>query len=492
MVPDQEKEISPIHNETPSESDIPHPDLTPDRDETDAPVADIDVETIVDFDDSDIAQITRALSDDDHTRVSSLLSDLTPTDVAELIEKIGQQQRANLLSHHISELDPDVFTFLQEDILVGILEHLPAPYIASIVSKLESDDALNLIAPLDPDFRNEVVRHLSAKTRIALEEGLSFPEESAGRLMQRELVAIPEFWTVGKTLDYLHAAAPTLPDSFFDLFVITPAHHVVGKIPLHHLVTAGRSQKITDLTLEETYPVPATMDQEEVALLFKREDLTSAPVVDEDNRLLGMITAQDIFHVIAAEAEEDFLKIAGVGDGDFYRDIKHTSWSRSKWLFINLFTAVLASWVISFFEGTISQIVALAVLMPIVASMGGNAGTQTLTVAVRALATHELSSTNRWRAIGKETLIGAINGAGFAIITGIFATLWFWDPVLGSVIGAAMIINLVVAGLMGSIIPIILDKFGYDPAESSAVFLTTFTDVVGFFAFLGLASLFML
>ncbi len=450
-----------------------------------------DVETIVDFDDGDISDITRALHAEHHEKVSDLLKDLTPADTAELLEKVDAGQRRNLISTHGDELEPEVFTYLQDDILAGILEEMSAHQVASILNVLDTDDALSLMTPLDPDFRGEIIRHLSAKTRLAIEEGLSFPEDSAGRLMQREVVAIPQFWTVGKTLDYLRAAVHELPQTFLDLFIITPTHHIVGKVPLARLVTAGRSDKIETLAIDDTYAIPATMDQEEVALLFKREDLTSAPVIDESGRLLGVVTVDDIVHVIADEAEEDIMKIAGVADGDFYHDIRQTAGSRFRWLFINLFTAVLASWVISFFESTIEEIVALAVLMPIVASMGGNAGTQTLTVAVRALATHELSSTNVWRAIGKETLIGALNGAGFAVMTGVFAGLWFQNPVLGMVIGAAMIINLVVAGLMGSVIPVALNKLGYDPAESSTVFLTTFTDVVGFFAFLGLASVFM-
>jgi magnesium transporter len=450
-----------------------------------------DLEEIVDFHDSDIWEVTRALDAHDHLRVTALLSDLTAQDTAELIEKIDPLRRQKLLATHGNDIDPEVFTNLQDDILAGILEQMSPYQVASIVSTLESDDALGLIEPLDDTFRREVIRNLSAKTRVALEEGLSFPEDSAGRLMQREVVAVPQFWTVGKTIDYLHNASTELPESFFDLFIITPTHHIVGKLTLSRLVRAGRSEKIDTLVTDETYPVPATMDQEEVALLFKREDLTSAPVVDDDGRLLGVITVEDVVHVISDEAEEDFLKIAGVYDGDFYRTIKDTTKSRFYWLFINLITAILAAYVISFFEATITQVVALAVLMPIVAGMGGNAGTQTLTVAVRALATNELSATNMWRAVGKETVMGLLNGAAFAILIGIFAGLWFLSPGLGLVIAAAMVINMVVAGFFGAIIPITLNKLGYDPAESSAVFLTTFTDVIGFFAFLGLASIFL-
>lgn len=363
---------------------------------------------------------------------------------------------------------------------------------ARIVSELDSDDALDLILPLDEEARREIILKLSYKDRIALEEGLAFPEESAGRLMQREFVAIPQFWTVGKTIDYLRAADETLPDEFFDLFVVDTAHSVVGEIPLSRLVRARRSEKLEDLALESTHPIPATMDQEEVAYIFKAEDLTSAPVVDEDDRLIGVITIDDVVDVIAEEAQEDIMKLGGATQGDFYRDIGTVSFSRGRWLLVNLLTAIFASAVISLFEATIEEIVALAVLMPIVASMGGNAGTQTLTVAVRALATRELSSANALRVIGKETLIGAINGGGFAIITGLVAGLWFDNPMLGVVIGAAMIVNLIAAGLFGALIPIALEKFGADPAVSSSVFLTTVTDVVGFFAFLGLASIFLI
>lgn len=452
---------------------------------------DHDVEEIVDFGDGDIFDISRALSRDRHQRVENLLTDLTPADIAEYIEKVDISTREKFLAYHGETLNPDVFTYIQRDVLSDILGQMPARAIANVVNRLDSDDALGLIESLNDELRADVIRLLSAKMRGTIEEGLSFPEDSAGRLMQREVVAIPQFWTVGKTMDYFRAAAQTLPDVFLDVFIIDPAHHVVGKIPLSRLVISGRSEKVDALSIEETYPVPADMDQEEVALLFKREDLTSAPVVDVNNRLLGVITVDDIVHVIADEAEEDILKIHGVQDGDFYRGVKDTTISRFYWLFINLLTAILAAYVISFFEETLSKVVALAILMPIVAGMGGNAGTQTLTVAVRALATNELSSTNMWRAIFKETLIGLLNGAAFAVIIGLCAWFWFADPVLGAVIGSAMIINLIVAGFFGAIIPVILNKLGYDPAESSTVFLTTFTDVIGFFAFLGLASIFM-
>jgi magnesium transporter len=309
------------------------------------------------------------------------------------------------------------------------------------------------VAPLDPELQQEIMRKLSAKIRIALEEGLSFPEDSAGRLMQREFVAVPQFWTVGKTIDYLRAARDTLPDDFYDLIVIDPSHHVVGEIPLNRLVRSQRSVKIDDLTLEEVHLIPSSMDQEEVAIIFRNENLVSAPVVDDSGRLIGIITYDDVIYVIDEEAEEDLLKLAGVKEDDLYRNIISTASSRSRWLLINLLTAFLAASVISLFDATIEKIVALAVLMPIVAGMGGNAGTQAMTVAVRGIATNELSGTNAWRVIGKETAVGIINGVLFAALIGLIAGLWFQDTGIGAVIAAAMIINLIVADFLVQVFP---------------------------------------
>jgi len=369
------------------------------------------------------------------------------------------------------------------------LSSLPADQVAEIISAVESDDALELISNLDEDFQKEIMRKLSAKIRIAVEEGLSFPEDSAGRLMQREIVAVPDFWTAGKTVDYLRSASDELPERFFDIFVVSPAYHIMGEIPLSKLIRSKRSAKIEDLTLDDTHVIPANMDQEEVADIFRRDNVISAPVADENGRLLGVITIDDVIDVIDEEAGEDILALAGVDQGDLYRAVWATTGTRFRWLFVNLLTAIIASIVISFFGATIEQIVALAILMPIVASMGGNAGTQALTVAVRALATKEISETNTMRVIWKEVLVGTINGSIFAIIAGGLAAMWFASPMLGIVIALAMVINLAVAGLFGAGIPIFLDRRGADPAVSSAVLLTTITDVVGFFAFLGLAAL---
>ncbi len=470
-----------MSDSAPESKDIPADKITA-RDSLDYHLTDEDIRDVVD-----------ALRAQDADTLFTALDDLSSADTAELLSKIKDDDREELLSKFGDMLDPETFVELDKEISRNSLSAMSAAQVAQIISELESDDALLLIEQLDSSFQAEIMKNLSAKMRVALEEGLSFPEDSAGRLMSREVVAIPEFWTVGKTIDYMRAAAEGLPESFFDVFIIDPAYHVVGEVPLSQIVRAKRSEKVKNLIQREAHTIPADMDQEQVAHLFRRENMVSAPVIDSDGRLLGMITIDDIVDVIDEEAEEDILRLAGVGQqGDLYNAVITTATNRFTWLFVNLWTAILASVVISFFDATIEQVVALAVLMPIVASMGGNAGTQALAVAVRAIATRELSGTNTWRVIWKETLVGAVNGVLFAALAGVVAGLWFWNPVLGLVIGMAMIINLVAAGLFGAGIPLFLDKIGSDPAISSSVLLTTVTDVVGFFAFLGLAALFLI
>lgn len=442
--------------------------------------------------DDDIRCTLDAVHAEDSDTVNEVLNELSPADTADLLSKATPDDREELITMYGDKLDPESFTEMDPELSRTILEQMTADQVAVIIADLESDDALELVEQLDQEFQQDIIHKLSAKTRMAVEEGLSFPEDSAGRLMQREVVAIPQFWTVGKTIDYLRAAASDLPEDFFDLFVIDPAYHITGQIPLNRLVRSKRSEKIENLCLDDTNPIPADMDQEEVAHLFRRDNIISGPVVDADGRLLGVITIDDVVDVIDEEAQEDILKLAGVDQGDLYRAILSTTGTRFRWLFVNLLTAILASVVISFFDATIEQIVALAVLMPIVASMGGNAGTQALTVAVRALATKQLSSTNTARIIWKETIVGTLNGAAFAIIIGVIAALWFSNTMLGVVIALAMIINLMVAGVFGAAIPVLLDRQGADPAVASTVFLTTVTDVVGFFAFLGLAAILLL
>ncbi len=439
--------------------------------------------------DREIRDVSDAVRAQDPDTVHNILESMSPVDIAEMIAKLADEERRELLLMCGETMNPLVFAEMDSELRPTALSTLSADQVAEIISRLESDDALGLILDLDQEFRHEIIRKLSAKTRLAVEEGLSFPEHSAGRLMQREVVAVPQFWTVGKTIDYLREAGDDLPDDFFDIFVIDPAYHVLGQIPLGRVIRSKRPVKMEDLVLDEIKPIPATMDQEELAHIFRRDDITSAPVVDDNNRLLGVVTIDDIVDVIDDEAEEDLLKLAGVDQDDMYRAVLSTTGKRFRWLFVNLLTAILASMVISFFDATIEEIVALAVLMPIVASMGGNAGTQSLAVAVRALATRELSGTNTWRIIWKESLVGSLNGAAFAVIAGVITALWFANPMLGFVIAAAMWINLIVAGFFGACIPIVLNRYGSDPAVSSTVFLTTMTDVVGFFAFLGLAAI---
>lgn len=471
-------------------SDTPPP-LQPSEGVINPAVENDEDNVFVGLSDERIAEILGDLYEERTTDIQKHLADLSEADVVDLLQKIDKEDRGNLIDKYGLLIDPYVFADLEPEILKETLSYMPAARVATIISELDSDDALNLIINLDEDFQKDIIRKLSARDRVVIEQGLTFPEDSAGRLMQREYVAIPQFWTVGKTIDYLRAAADDLPDEFYDLIVIDPSYHVVGEIPLSRLVRAKRPEKIENLMLDETHPIPADMDQEDVAQIFRREGLGSAPVVDADERLIGVITIDDVIDVIDEEAQEDILKLAGVDDGDLYRAVLQSSLMRSRWLLVNLITAFMAAGVVSLFGTTIEKVVALAILMPIVAGMGGNAGTQALAVAVRALATRELSDTNARRAVYKEALVGLINGSFFAVLVGVIAALWFHNIPLGLVIGMAMIVNLFTAGLFGAGVPIILNKLGQDPAISSSIFLTTITDIVGFFAFLGLATLFL-
>lgn len=443
--------------------------------------------------DEDILFIEQAIKAQDYDTVKSLLCNMSALNVADLFGKLSLEDRDEIINYYSEFLPSDAFHEMDADLRKSALSLMSAEQVAAILSDIESDDALDLIENLDRSFKHKVIRRLSSKLRLILKEGLSFPEDSAGRLMSRDFVAVPQFWTAGKTIDYLRAASEAIPDEFFNVFVISPTYQVIGEIPLSRLITAKRSQRIDDLSIKESSPIDANMDQEEVAHLFRRRDLVSAPVVDDDKRLIGMITIDDIIDVIDEEADEDILQLAGVvGGGDMYRAIFSTTFVRFKWLFINLATAFTASYVIGFFDVALEKIVALAILMPVVASMGGNAGMQAVTVAVRALAKREISGANSLRIIWKETLVGLTNGILFAIITGIAAGLWFSDIALGIIIGTSMIITLIIAGLTGAGIPIMLDRLGQDPAVSSSVLLTTITDLVGFAVFLGLATLILI
>jgi magnesium transporter len=436
--------------------------------------------------------VVASLRAEDWLTVEKEIAEMEPSDVAQLLEKASREDALSLARNFHSIIDSETYTYLAHSRLKDLFTVLSTREIGGIVGDLDTDDAISLLEDLPQDDRREILRHVSMAISVLVEEGFAFPEESAGRLMQRDPVAIPANWTVGKTIDYLREIRDTLPQQLYDLFIIDPRHRLVGQIASGMFLRMPRDVRIADIAREPLNIVPVDTDREEVAALFKRMALTSVPVVDAEERLIGVITVDDIVSVVEEEASEDLLHLGGVGENDFGQSMWVTTFSRFKWLFINLLTALIASAVVGRFEEVLSQIVALAVLMPIVAGMGGNAGTQTLTVAVRALATKELSSANYWRVTMKETLVGTINGIIFALIMGIVTWAWFKNPELGAVMAAAMVINLFAAGLAGALIPIGLNKMNIDPAISSAVFLTTVTDVLGFLSFLGLATLFLL
>lgn len=433
----------------------------------------------------------QALAANDIARIDEIVESEHAADIANLLEQLdGDERRLFVeISRHI--LDPETLSHLDETVREEVLENLTPHEVAQAVVELDSDDAIDILEDLDEEQKRRILDSIPPEERAIIEEGLTYPEESAGRLMQRELVAVPSYWTVGETIDFLRAARE-LPDDFYDLFLVDPAHKPVGAVSLSRAIRNRRNVKLADIMETDLRTIPAEADQEEVAYLFRQYGLVSAPVVDAAGRLVGVITVDDVVHVIDEEAEDDLMKLGGVAEDDLYRAAVDTARSRFTWLGVNLFTAFLASAVIWMFQGTIESIVALAVLMPIVASMGGNAGTQTLTVAVRALAMKDLTRANAWRFVGKELLVGSFNGILFAVLVGTVAGFWFGRPEIGLVIGAAMVVNLLVAGLVGSLIPLGLDRLKIDPAVASGVFLTTLTDVIGFLAFLGLATLFLL
>jgi magnesium transporter len=437
-----------------------------------------------------------ALEAGEEARVRALIEPLHYADVADLLERLSPEQRLGFVQALGGVVAADVLSELDETVRDDIIGELGVESVAAAVVELETDDAVHIIEELDADEQQQVLDAIPADDRTLIEAGLAYPDDSAGRLMQREVVTAPTFWTVGEMIDHMRRSADAdadgLPVLFYDIFVVDPAHRPVGMIQLSKLLRARRPVSVIDLMDAEMKLIPATTDQEDVAFLFRQRDLVSAPVVDDGGRLVGVITIDDVVDVIDEEHEEDIMLMGGVREDDLYSAAVTTTGARFSWLLLNLLTAILASVVIGFFEATIEQIVALAVLMPIVASMGGNAGTQTLTVAVRALAMKELTPTNAMRVVGKELLVGGFNGILFAVLTGVVAWVWFGSQALGLVIASAMVVNMVVAGLAGTTIPLVLDRTGVDPAVASSVFLTTITDVVGFFAFLGLAAVFLL
>ena len=410
-------------------------------------------------------------------------------DIADIFEILSEEDRKLLAVCLENSLPAEVLASIDEQVLSEILDNYKPGILGDLIGKLDTDEAVYVIENIDIDRREALIKQIPSAERKLIRQALEFPEMSAGRLMQRDYVAVPKYWNVGQVIDYLRGSVK-VPDQFYSIFIVDPKHVPVGTVPLHRIMRNKRNIVLTDIMIDDPVVVKVNTDQEDIAYLFEKYDLTSAPVVNARNRLIGMITVDDVVEVIQEEAEEDMLKLAGVsGDTDLYMAAWKTARSRFSWLFINLLTAILASISIGFFEGTIKQIVALAVLMPIVASMGGNAGTQTLTVAVRAIATRELNPSNSLRVFGKEILVGLINGIVFAVIVGLVAALWFGEHGLGIVIALAMMFNLLVAGFFGASIPIMLQKLKVDPALGASILLTTVTDVVGFFVFLGLAQL---
>lgn len=439
-----------------------------------------------------VAEVREAVEVSDTQRLEALLDPLHPADIADLLEQIDTRDREALLTLWKGRVDGDILSELSEGVREDVIETLGPVELADAVRDLESDDVVDLVEDLDGDQQEAVLDALDPSDRVAVEKALNYPEESAGRLMQVETVRAPEHWTVGETIDFLRDSN-NLPEQFYHVILVTPRMKPVGNVTLGRLLGTPRKTKLTDITEEVFRTIPVDQDEGEVAYAFNQYHLISCPVVDENDRLVGVITIDDAMAVLDEEHEEDILRLAGVGgESELSDSAVETTKQRFPWLAVNLVTAIMASLVISLFEDVIAGLVALAVLMPIVASMGGNAGTQSLTVAVRALATKDLTGSNAWRVIRREITVGLINGLIFAVVMGVIGMVWFGQPMLGVVIAVAMVINLVVAGLAGTGIPIILEKLGVDPALASGAFVTTVTDVVGFFAFLGLAAVVLL
>ena len=421
--------------------------------------------------------------------IDNSLKELHPSDSADIIENLSIENRSKLIELEGFNIEPEIFVELNESIQSEILLLLSINSIANLLKKLESDDAITILENIDQSKKDSVLNLLPPQDRFLLEEGLGYPEDSAARIMQRQFTAIPSNWSVGQTIDYLRESK-NLPDEFLEIFIVDTDFKPIGTIPSSKVLRTPRDNKMNSIMREMQVLIPVNMDQEEVGHTFENYNLTSAGVVDKNNKLVGMITSDDILTIVKEEAEEDVLRLAGVGDEEITDGIFKKTKRRFNWLLLNLFTAFLATWVISIFGATIEQMVALAFLMPIVASMGGNAGMQTLAVTIRAIATQKLSTTNISKTVSKEFAIGILNGIIFAIISSVIVFLWFKDLNLSIIIAVSMILNMIVAGLFGILVPVTLKKFKVDPAISSSVFVTTITDVVGFLSFLGVGAYF--
>lgn len=435
-----------------------------------------------------VDKVLDAVEAGDDETARRLVQPLHPADVADLIELAARDEREGLVKALAGIISPDVLAEMNDYVREGLLDEMEPQQVADIAGQLETDDAVALIEDLDRDEQQAVLRAMEPDDRAAVEEALSYPEESAGRLMQRDLCAVPEHWKVGQVIDYLRSTED-LPTDFWEVFVVSTDHHPVGTCKLSTILRTPRATPVGEIMAREQTLIAVDMDQEDVALRFQKYALVSAAVVDDSGRLVGMITVDDVVHIIQEEASEDVLLLSGAGDGDINEPIRLTVRTRLMWLLVNLPTAMLAASVVHLFDAQIAKFAVLAVLMPIVAGMGGNAGTQTLAVAVRAIATNQLTESNTIRAFGRELTIALANGLSLGLLIGFGVALVFHNPLLGLVMGAAMVTNNLVAGLSGVMVPITLDRLRIDPAVSSAVFVTTCTDCLGFLSFLGLATL---
>jgi len=426
-------------------------------------------------------------------KAQALLSDISTGELANIIEQLDANNRKKLIFFLGSSIEPEIILELDKEIRQEIISVVGEHTFLDVVSKLDTDDLIEILEELDDDKRGQYLQLLPKKSqRELVKKGLKFPEDTAGRIMSTNVVTISASWSIGKTLKFLRKKKELLPDDIYEVYILDSKKKPIGTLNLNTIVRSSSNTVVKDIMNTQFKTIPINTDQEEIALGFRQNNLIAAPVVDKSGKIVGQINSDDIIDIIEEEAEEDLLRLSGVQSGDTYSAVLQTIKSRFSWLLINLFTAIAASFVIGIFETSLKQVVALAILMPIVASMGGNAGTQTLTVAVRSLALREITRANALRVIAKEFAVGAINGLIFAVIIGTIASYWFQMPLLGFVIAAAMIINLIIACLSGILIPLILDKTGIDPAIASTVVLTTITDIFGFFTFLGLGSIYLL
>jgi len=432
--------------------------------------------------------VSTAIDLGDNLSLEAQITSLHPADLADLFEILPRDKRIDLAERVGPLMDSEALTFLEGQVREEVLGTFSPEVLGAALGELETDDAVDLIEDFDEDIQRELLTSIPPQDRALIEDALSYPEESAGRLMSQDFVTLPTNWTVGHAVDHLRTAKD-LPDDFHDIYVVEAGQKPVGVLPLSKILRSTRNILLTDIMSADMHTMAPTLDQEDAAYEFRQYALVSAPIVDDDERLVGVVTVDDVVHVIDEEAEDDLLKLAGLGaEADFFARARNTVQNRFPWLLLNLATAVLASMVIGLFSASLEKVVALAILMPIVASMGGNAGTQTLAVAIHGMAMRDLTRKTAFKFVGKEMLIGSINGILFAIIVAGIAWVWFGDAILAVMIAIAMVLNMFVAALGGAAIPLILDRFGIDPANASGVFLTTVTDVVGFVAFLGLAT----